>query len=61
MQGKPKVISLHTAPLAEERRSFAPHSICTRTSAVAEKKCTIPVTTQQPIGGNRFVVMEPTR
>lgn len=61
MQGKPKLISLHAAPLTKERPSFTPHSVYARTSAGAKEKRAIPVRAQPAIGINHLLPMEPAR
>lgn len=60
MQGKPKVISLHTVSLAEGRPFSAPHSVCVA-PAGAKGKRAMPVTTHQAMESNPLVFMEPAR
>ncbi len=60
MQGKPKVLSLHTASIAEERLPFAPHLVCAM-PAGAKGKRAIPVTTPEAMESSHLVFMEPAR
>jgi|GEM_PF-3239522 len=60
MQGKPQVISLHTASLTEGRAFFAPHSVWPA-PAVAREKRAMAVTTHQAMESDRLVFMEPAR
>lgn len=61
MQGKAKLLSLHTIPPGGRRPSFSPHLVHAATSAGAKGKRAIPVMTHQSIRISRLLFMEPSQ